>query len=368
MSQLASKKGHYPWTAIYCTESYHYSIGIFICKKLILQHLVSEHSPELCGYSTMVNDMTEIKAMFDRMTLEMANFTMRQNQIEEQHENAIAALRESINTATTKEKGKGVTSSEAPGDIYTPSGTPMVWATTVSTGNPPMFQSPMGYQYGSRQYHTPTGGHYPQTSRGYGGPQFPMYPGQIPTTGQGGGGFVHPIPHSPVSHGSGSLSRLTKVDFPRFDGTNLRTWMYKVDQFFSYDDTPYAQKVRVAALHFDDIAIEWHLSYIKSRPNMLYPTWDEYVYALVDRFGGDYEDPMSEFKLVRQVGLVKEYQREFDRIMTRLSILPEHAISGFITGLKPEIGFTVKSHRPFTLPQAYQLAWLGTQSLNYMLK
>ncbi|KAG5574395.1 hypothetical protein H5410_054529 [Solanum commersonii] len=97
----------------------------------------------------MANDMTEIKAMFDRMTLEMANFTMRQNQIEEQHEKAIAALRESINTAITNEKGKGVTSSEAPGDIYTPSGNPMVWATTVSTG---MFQSPMGYQYGSGQY------------------------------------------------------------------------------------------------------------------------------------------------------------------------------------------------------------------------
>ncbi|KAG5622560.1 hypothetical protein H5410_007778 [Solanum commersonii] len=187
----------------------------FHLQKLILQHLVSEHSPKLCGYSTMTNDMIEIKAMLDRMTLEMANFTMRQNQIEEQHENAIAALRESINTATTEEKRKGVTSSEAPGDIYTPSENPM------------------------------------------------------------------------------------------------------------------------------------------SRPNMLYPTWDEYAYTLVGRFGGDYEDLMSEFKLVRQVGSAKEYQREFDRIMTKLFILPEHAISGFITWLKLDIDFTVKSHRPFTLRQAY---------------
>ncbi|XP_047251491.1 uncharacterized protein LOC124886656 [Capsicum annuum] len=76
----------------------------------------------------------------------------------------------------------------------------------------------------------------------------------------------------------------------------------------------------------------------------------------MDRFEGEYEDPMAEFKLIKQQGTVKEYMKEFDRIMARLNILPEHAISGFITGLKPEIGFAVKSHRPFTLPQAYQLA------------
>lgn len=64
----------------------------------------------------------------------------------------------------------------------------------------------------------------------------------------------------------------------------------------------------------------------------------------MDRFGGDYEDLMSEFKLVKQHGFVKNYQKEFDRIMIQLTILPEHAISGFITGLKPEIRFTVKNH------------------------
>lgn len=69
-----------------------------------------------------------------------------------------------------------------------------------------MFQCPIGYQYLSGQYHTPTGGHYPQTTWGYGGHQFPMYPGQIRTTGQKHGGFVYPIPNSHVSHGSGSLS------------------------------------------------------------------------------------------------------------------------------------------------------------------
>lgn len=79
------------------------------------------------------------------------------------------------------------------------------------------------------------------------------------------------------------------------------------------------------------------------------------MYALMDRFGTEYEDPTAELKMVRQNRSVKDYINKFDKIMTRLSILPE-AISVFITGLKPEIGYTVKNHRPFSLPQAYQFA------------
>ncbi|KAG5605633.1 hypothetical protein H5410_027125 [Solanum commersonii] len=85
------------------------------------------------------------------------------------------------------------------------------------------------------------------------------------------------------------------------------------------------------------------------------------------RFGGD-EDPIFEFKLVKQHGSVKDYQKEFDRIMTRKNILPEHAISGFITGLKPKVGFTVKNHRPFTLPQVYQLARNTESQLLHLLE
>ncbi|KAH0656545.1 hypothetical protein KY285_031427 [Solanum tuberosum] len=88
----------------------------------------------------------------------------------------------------------------------------------------------------------------------------------------------------------------------------------------------------------------------------------------MDRFGAEYTDPMSELKLVNHVGMVDEYQKEFDRIMTRLVILPEYAISAFITGLKPEIGFTVKNHRPYSLPQAYQLARNTEARVNAQLK
>lgn len=31
-------------------------------------------------------------------------------------------------------------------------------------------------------------------------------------------------------------SRMTKVEFPKFDGTDLRSWLYKCNQFFQLDD------------------------------------------------------------------------------------------------------------------------------------
>ncbi|KAH0681085.1 hypothetical protein KY284_022170 [Solanum tuberosum] len=99
-----------------------------------------------------------------------------------------------------------------------------------------------------------------------------------------------------------------------------------------------------------------YLGCARSRQHLPYPTWEEYLFALTDRFRAEFEDPMTELKLVKQTGNVKDYQNEFDKIMTRLTILPEYAVSGFITGLKSEIGYTVKNHKPVSLPQAYQLA------------
>lgn len=150
--------------------------------------------------------------------------------------------------------------------------------------------------------------------------------------------------------GGPTMSRMTKLKFPRFNGTRLRTLLYKVEQFFSLDNVDYNLKVKVAFVHFDDMVIEWHLAYVRSRDHLPPPSWEESVYALMERFGAEYSDPMTELKLVKQTGSVEEYQKEFDRIMTRLTLPPEYALSSYITGLKPEIGLAVKNHRPHSLP------------------
>lgn len=56
------------------------------------------------------------------------------------------------------------------------------------------------------------------------------------------------------------LTRCSRLDFPIFSGQDLKTWLYKVDHFFSMDEIPYSQRVKVASIHLDGEAIAWHRS------------------------------------------------------------------------------------------------------------
>ncbi|XP_019257761.1 PREDICTED: uncharacterized protein LOC109235975 [Nicotiana attenuata] len=82
-----------------------------------------------------------------------------------------------------------------------------------------------------------------------------------------------------------------------------------------------------------------------------YPSWDEHLYALIDRFSAEYDDPMAELKLLFLTGAVKDYQDQFDRSMNRLALPMEYAINCFIAGLRPEYKDNVKAHKPNSLPQ-----------------
>jgi len=82
----------------------------------------------------MANEVRDIKEMLDRMTMELANFSVRQNQIEEQHEKSFAELKEALDAVKKNDKGKNHEETEGAGEIYTPSGQPMAWVSASQTG------------------------------------------------------------------------------------------------------------------------------------------------------------------------------------------------------------------------------------------
>ncbi|PHT36526.1 hypothetical protein CQW23_24226 [Capsicum baccatum] len=98
--------------------------------------------------------------------------------------------------------------------------------------------------------------------------------------------------HNSNSHGN-YFTKYSRLEFPRFSGQDLRTWLYKVDQFFSMDEVPFEQRVKVASIHFDGEAIAWHGAYMRCRNSVVDPTWTEYVISLNERFGDGFEDPME---------------------------------------------------------------------------
>uniref|UniRef100_M1DR02 Uncharacterized protein n=1 Tax=Solanum tuberosum TaxID=4113 RepID=M1DR02_SOLTU len=238
----------------------------------------------------MANEVRDIKEMLDRITMELANFSVRQNQIEEQHEKSFAELKEALDAVKKNDTGKNHEETEGAGEIYTPSGQPMAWVSASQTGGAPTMVTPGGYQLGMGplpQFQSPLGRSIQHTHVMGGGPaghmgagsstHFQMHTGgqtqmpyggfqSHPTMGIPGGGRAQPPAHG---HFFNSMSRLSKIEFPRFNGVDLRSWIYKVDQYFSLDEIPPNQNVRVASLHFDGLAIEWHLAYIKSKQHHL---------------------------------------------------------------------------------------------------
>lgn len=96
----------------------------------------------------------------------------------------------------------------------------------------------------------------------------------------------------------------------------------------------------------------------RSQIQLPYSSWEEYIWSLSDRFGVEFDDPMSELVKLKQIGGVGEFKESFDRAMTRLNLEPSYAISIFLEGLKPELGDVIRILKPYYLPQASHLARL----------
>ncbi|KAH0747437.1 hypothetical protein KY285_009094 [Solanum tuberosum] len=141
-----------------------------------------------------------------------------------------------------------------------------------------------------------------------------------------------------------------------------------VDQFFAMDEVPYDQRVRVASIHLDGEAIAWHRSHLKSRNSIIDPSWSEYVLAVNERFGEEFEDSMEALKNLQQTEDVRTYQAEFDRLLNGVNLSNENAISCFLGGLKTELNKAVRMQAPKTLMQAYKLAKLQEEVFDAQAK
>ncbi|KAG8380503.1 hypothetical protein BUALT_Bualt06G0022400 [Buddleja alternifolia] len=140
--------------------------------------------------------------------------------------------------------------------------------------------------------------------------------------------------HRDQGMGNSSYQILTKcstVEFPKFLGDDLRGWVYRCEQFFEVDATPSESKVKLAAVHLEGKALQWHQMLMKSRLIRNLPNWEEYVRALNERFGTFvYEDPMAELVNLKQTGTIQEYLDKFDELMNCVDLSEQYAISCFL--------------------------------------
>ncbi|GJS89213.1 gypsy/ty3 retroelement polyprotein [Tanacetum coccineum] len=104
-------------------------------------------------------------------------------------------------------------------------------------------------------------------------------------------------------------ARLTKLEFPKFNGDDVKGWIYRCNQFFQLDNVAENQKVRIASIHLHDKALDWHRNF--ERRNGL--------------------------ENLRQTSTIKVYQDHFDALLSKVDITESHAISMFLAGMNTDI-------------------------------
>ncbi|KAD2393740.1 hypothetical protein E3N88_40717 [Mikania micrantha] len=167
---------------------------------------------------------------------------------------------------------------------------------------------------------------------------------------------------------NGNQNRFTKIDFPKFNGENIEGWLCKVEHFFVIDSTPDNLKVRYAIVHLEDIALLWHQSFVQSRGGSIEGmSWGEYKGFINSRFAEVLgQDAMGALANLKQQGTLRDFCKQFDLALTKVTICDEYAVSLFLRAVKPEIGYPLRLLRPRNLPEAYLLARIQDESINVL--
>nr|GEV87890.1 hypothetical protein [Tanacetum cinerariifolium] len=75
--------------------------------------------------------------------------------------------------------------------------------------------------------------------------------------------------------GTNQYERLTKLEFPKFNGEDVQGWLYVIHQFFLLDNIDDdAQRIRLVPMHVFDNALNWHKQFIKRFGRNV--TWEMY--------------------------------------------------------------------------------------------
>ncbi|GJY83879.1 retrotransposon-related protein [Tanacetum coccineum] len=101
------------------------------------------------------------------------------------------------------------------------------------------------------------------------------------------------------------FGRLTKLEFPKFSGVDVKNWLYRTQQFFSVERVDDLDKVKLASIHFYDSALIWHQQFEKINGEAV--SWEDYKEALLARFDTEFEDPLSELKNLKCDSTVQKY-------------------------------------------------------------
>jgi hypothetical protein len=174
-----------------------------------------------------------------------------------------------------------------------------------------------------------------------------------------------PAPHTHAGQCSGRTDLETrrnwmpKIEFPRFDGSDVRIWLDKCFAYFQLYQIPSDFRVTAASLHMVDKASHWFQTYKHYPGNH---TWEHFVLAIYREFEvNTHRIKIMELLNLKQTGTVEDYKNHVDQLVYHImlydnSISETMLVSQFLLGLKEELRQPEEMHLPNTLFQAATLA------------
>ena len=159
-----------------------------------------------------------------------------------------------------------------------------------------------------------------------------------------------------------NIGRLSKIEFPKFNGEDVKGWMFRCNQFFKIDNiVDDSEKIELVSMHVYDKALVWHQQFCRRFGEDC--AWEVYEQEVLKRFNSILEDPLMELKKLKQVGTVKEYQEKFESLLNMVDLDEKHSISLFLGGLKDEISLQIRMFTLTTLTDAFHMAKMQEQTL-----
>ncbi|KAF3779454.1 hypothetical protein EJ110_NYTH41435 [Nymphaea thermarum] len=145
-----------------------------------------------------------------------------------------------------------------------------------------------------------------------------------------------------------------RYDFPKFNGENLREWLFMAERFFKCHRTPEDEWIEISTANMTGEATTHYLMFAHDNPD---PTWEDYKASLQLQFGDStFIDYDEDLKNLVQTSTVAEYKRRFDRLAAMVR-WPEKALIGaFKGGLRSDIKRKLKIHRFEKLDECIAMA------------
>jgi hypothetical protein len=146
------------------------------------------------------------------------------------------------------------------------------------------------------------------------------------------------------------------MDFPRFDGTDVRVWLDNCETYFGFYQIAEGFQVSAASLNMIGDAANWYQAW---KLEIGVHDWATLKALVLTEFEVYLQNvKMDELLLLHQTGSVTEYRFKFNQLVYQLRLYDPllsntFLIRHFLLGLKDELRSAVQAHEPTTVNQAY---------------